>query len=261
MKKGKVYLVGAGPGSRDLLTLRAQDVIRSADVVLFDQLAGEIIAMLPPGAEKIDCGKFGGMHTLEQGDIEALMVRHARAGKIVVRLKGGDPFLFGRGGEELEVLRAHDIPVELVPGVTSAIAVPGCAGIPVTHRRFASQVTIITGHEDPTKGAPAIAWETLARQEGTIVVLMGVKNLAEIAEALTDHGRDPATPVAIIERGMQAGERVTTGTLAGIVPAAAAAGVRPPAVIVIGDVVRLYTGEHLCRGAAGRDAPDLQEHR
>jgi len=253
--KGKVYLVGAGPGSRDLLTLRALEVIRTAQVVLYDQLAGEIIAMLPEAAEKIDCGKFGGKHTLEQQEIEALMVSRARAGKSVVRLKGGDPFLFGRGGEELEVLQEHGIPVELVPGVTSAIAVPGCAGIPVTHRRYASQVTFITGHEDPTKEGSAIAWEMLARSDGTIVILMGVKNLPAIVSLLVTHGRDPATPVAVIERGLQKDQRVTTGRLADISGKAAMAGVRPPAVIIVGDVVQLYNGGHLCRDGADRERP------
>lgn len=251
--KGKVYLVGSGPGSRDLLTLRALEVIRSAQVILYDQLAGEIIAMLPAAAEKIDCGKFGGKHTLEQEEIEAIMVSRALAGKSVVRLKGGDPFLFGRGGEELEVLREHRIPVELVPGVTSAIAVPGCAGIPVTHRRLASQVTFITGHEDPTKEGSAIAWEMLARSQGTIVILMGVKNLPAIVSLLVQQGRDHATPVAIIERGLQKDQRVTTGTLADIVGKATATGVRPPAIIVIGDVVQLFAGEHLCRTEADRE--------
>jgi uroporphyrin-III C-methyltransferase len=244
--KGKVYLVGSGPGTRDLLTIRALEVIRIAEVILYDQLAGEIIPMLPESAEKIDCGKFGGKHTLEQEEIEALMVQRARAGKIVVRLKGGDPFLFGRGGEELEVLREHGIPVELVPGVTSATAVPGCVGIPLTHRRYASQVTVITGHEDPSKEDSAIAWEALAHSQGTIVILMGVKNLASIASRLVQNGRNPATPVAIIEQGLQKGQRVTTGSLQDITARAKEAGVRPPAVIVIGEVVRLYNGEHLC---------------
>ncbi|NYT17912.1 MAG: uroporphyrinogen-III C-methyltransferase, partial [Methanomicrobiales archaeon] len=181
---GKVYLVGAGPGGEQLLTLRAREVIDSADVILYDQLPGEeILAGLPERAEKIDCGKYGSQHTLEQEEIEALMVAKAREGNQVVRLKGGDPFMFGRGGEELEVLRAQGIPVELVPGITSALAVPGGVGIPLTHRQFASQVTVITGHEDPTKPEPALDWELLARQRGTIVILMGVKNLPQIARS------------------------------------------------------------------------------
>ncbi|MDD3934131.1 uroporphyrinogen-III C-methyltransferase [Methanoculleus sp. UBA303] len=243
---GKAYLVGSGPGGLGLLTLRAREVIDSADVVLYDQLPGEeILSTLPRDAELIDCGKYGGNHTLKQHEIEALMVERVKAGKVVVRLKGGDPFLFGRGGEEIEVLREHGISVEVVPGVTSAIAVPEMVGIPVTHRRYASEVTFITGHEDPTKPESALDWEVLSRLKGTLVILMGVKNLPAIAAALAAHGKDPATPVAIIERGLRPDQRVTVGTLADIVEAARARGVRPPAVIVIGGVVNLYDGEGL----------------
>ncbi len=239
--KGKVYLVGSGPGGKALLTLRAQQVLEEADVILYDQLPGpEILAGLPERAEKIDCGKFGGQHTLEQDEIEEIMVARALEGKKVVRLKGGDPFLFGRGGEELGVLRERGIPVELVPGITSAIAVPGAVGIPVTHRKYASSVTILTGHEDPEKDGSAIDWENLAGNRGTLVILMGVWNLPAIAENLVSHGKDPGTPVAIIERGMRPDQRVTTGTLATIAGIARERRVRPPAVIVIGDVVRLY---------------------
>jgi len=240
---GKAYLVGSGPGGLGLMTIKAREVIDSADVVLYDQLPGEeILATLPQGAELIDCGKYGGSHTLEQDEIEALMVERVKAGKTVVRLKGGDPFLFGRGGEEIETLREHGISVEVVPGVTSAIAVPEMVGIPVTHRRYASQVTFITGHEDPTKPESALDWEVLSRLKGTLVILMGVKNLPAIATALTAHGKDPATPVAIIERGLRPDQRVTVGTLGDIAEKARAAGVRPPAVIVIGGVVELYEG-------------------
>ena len=243
---GKAYLVGSGPGGLGLLTMRAREVIDAADVVLYDQLPGEeILATLPVHAERIDCGKYGGNHTLEQREIEALMVAKVREGKTVVRLKGGDPFLFGRGGEEVEVLREHGIPVEVVPGVTSAIAVPELVGIPVTHRRYASQVTFITGHEDPTKPESALDWEVLAHLKGTLVILMGVKNLPAITAALAAHGKDPATPVAVIERGLRPDQRVTVGTIADIAGKARAAGVRPPAVIVIGGVVELYDGEGL----------------
>jgi len=243
---GKAYLVGSGPGGLGLLTMRAREVIDAADVVLYDQLPGEeIIATLPEHAERIDCGKYGGNHMLEQHEIEALMVAKVREGKTVVRLKGGDPFLFGRGGEEIEVLREHGIPVEVVPGVTSAIAVPELVGIPVTHRRYASEVTFITGHEDPTKPESALDWEVLARLKGTLVILMGVKNLPAITAALAAHGKDPATPVAVIERGLRPDQRVTIGTIADIAGKARAAGVRPPAVIVIGGVVELYDGEGL----------------
>jgi uroporphyrin-III C-methyltransferase len=241
---GKVYLVGSGPGGEGLLTQRARNVIDRAEVVLFDQLPGEeILASLPEKAEKIDCGKYGGKHVLEQDAIEALMVDRAKQGKTVVRLKGGDPFLFGRGGEELETVRAAGIAVEMVPGVSSALAVPASVGIPLTHRKFASQVTILTGNEDPTKPKPALDWQLLAKSRGTIVILMGVANLGKIARVLVDNGKAPTTPVAIIERGLRKDRRVTTGTLATIAGAAQKAGVKPPAVIVIGDVVSLYNPE------------------
>lgn len=243
---GKVYLVGAGPGRRDLLTLRARELIDSAEVILYDQLAGEILATLPPTAELIDCGKFGSRHTLEQGEIEVLMVARANEGKKVVRLKGGDPFLFGRGGEELETLLVNGVEVELVPGITSAIAVPGCIGIPVTHRACASQVTIVTGHEDPTKGRVGVRWDLLARFEGTIIILMGIKNLPAICNALITHGKAPGTPVAIIERGLQDDQRVTVSTLSEIPVVAKRNHVEPPAVIVVGDAVGYYRGLNLC---------------
>jgi uroporphyrin-III C-methyltransferase len=245
-RKGKVSLVGAGPGSPDLLTLKARRVLEEAEVVLYDQLAGGVRDLLPPGAELIDCGKSGSRHTLEQEEIEGIMVRKALEGRRVVRLKGGDPFLFGRGGEELEALREAGIPVELVPGVPSAIAVPGCVGIPVTHRSHASEVIILTGHEDPGKGESTLDWDLLARFRGTIVILMGVKNLASLASGLVARGKDPATPVAIIERGLAPGQRVTTGPLGRIGEIAMGAKVKPPAVIVIGKVVGLYQGDDLC---------------
>lgn len=240
---GRVYLVGSGPGGLGLMTHRAAEVLEMADVILYDQLPGdEIISSLPEEAEKIDCGKFGGDHKLEQDEIEALMVSKAVEGMTVVRLKGGDPFLFGRGGEEMETLRSHGIEVEMVPGVTSAIAVPECVGIPVTHRKYASQVTFVTGHEDPDKPQSAHDWEWLAAAPGTIVILMGVKNLPFIAASMMAYDRDPSTPVAIIERGLRPDQRVTVGVLGTIASLAKERKVRPPAVIVIGDVVRLYRG-------------------
>jgi len=243
--KGKVYLVGSGPGGEGLLTQRAREVIDTADVVLFDQLPGdEILATLPPRAEKIDCGKYGGKHTLEQDEIEALIIDRAKQGMNVVRLKGGDPFLFGRGGEELEAVRSAGIPVEMVPGVSSALAVPASVGIPLTHRKYASQVTILTGNEDPTKPEPALDWQLLARSRGTIVILMGVANLGKIADVLIRNGKAGSTMVAIIERGLRKDRRVTTGSLATIAEAAVKKGVKPPAVIVIGDVVKLYNPDN-----------------
>lgn len=238
---GKVYLVGSGPGGEGLLTMRARAVIDAADVILFDQLPGEeVLASLPVRAEKIDCGKYGGKHTLEQDQIEALIIDRAHKGMNVVRLKGGDPFLFGRGGEELETVRSAGIAVEMVPGVSSALAVPASVGIPLTHRKYASQVTILTGNEDPTKPGPALDWELLAKSRGTIVILMGVANLGKIADALIRNGKAADTPVAIIERGLRTDRRVTVGSLGSITGDAGKTGVKPPAVIVIGDVVKLY---------------------
>jgi uroporphyrin-III C-methyltransferase len=239
--KGKVFLVGSGPGGTAFLTQRGRAVIDRADVVLFDQLPGEeILATLPAHAEKIDCGKYGGKHTLQQDEIEALMVDRAKKGMVVVRLKGGDPFLFGRGGEELETARTAGIPVEMVPGISSALAVPASVGIPLTHRKYASQVTVLTGNEDPTKPGPALDWELLAKSRGTIIILMGVSNLVKIVDALMKNGKPNGTPVAIIERGLRIDRRVTIGTLATIATMAEKSGVKPPAVIVIGDVVKLY---------------------
>jgi len=238
---GKVFLVGSGPGGEGLLTQRGRTVIDSADVVLFDQLPGEeILASLPAGAEKIDCGKYGGRHMLEQDEIEAMIIDRAKKGLRVVRLKGGDPFLFGRGGEELESVRNAGIMVEMVPGVSSALAVPASVGIPLTHRKYASQVTILTGNEDPTKPEPALDWQLLAKSRGTIVILMGVANIGKIADVLIRNGKAGSTMVAIIERGLRKDRQVTTGSLATIAETAQKNGVRPPAVIVIGDVVKLY---------------------
>ena len=209
---GRIFLVGSGPGGIGMMTIRAREVIDQAEVILYDQLPGdEVLASLPKSAELIDVGKFGGHHIKEQDEIEHLMIERAKKGKRVVRLKGGDPFLFGRGGEELEICREYDIPVEVVPGVTSAIAVPASVGIPVTHRKYASQVTMITGNEDPTKEESSIDWEWLAKSRGTIVVLMGVKNLALIAETLIKYGRKQDTPVAIIERGTPEGSKGNSG--------------------------------------------------
>lgn len=251
---GKVYLVGSGPGGFGLLTQRAAELIETADVIFYDQLPGEeILSSLPKKAEKIDCGKFGGKHTLEQHEIESLMVEKAQKNLMVVRLKGGDPFLFGRGGEEIETLRAAGIDVEMVPGVTSALAVPASVGIPVTHRKYASQVTILTGHEDPTKPESALDWKLLAQSRGTIVILMGVANIKNISRALIENGKSEKTLVAIIERGLRKNRRVTTGSLATIGEIAVKTGVKPPAVIVIGDVVRFYDPKHPdlipCEGA------------
>jgi len=238
---GTVYLVGSGPGGLGLLTYKAREVIDAAEVILYDQLPGEeIINTLPKDAECIDVGKYGGNHTMTQSEIESLLVEKALSGKRVVRLKGGDPFLFGRGGEEMERLRAHNIAVHVVPGVTSGIAVPECVGIPITHRNWASQVTFVTGHEDPDKEISSIDWAWLAKSPGTLVIFMGVKNLGMITELLIANGMDKTTKIAVIERGFRKDQRVTTATLETITDIASEIGIRPPAIIVIGEVVRLY---------------------
>jgi uroporphyrin-III C-methyltransferase len=238
---GKVYLVGSGPGDPELLTLKARRLIDNAEVVIFDQLPGKaILDSMPINAEKIDVGKYAGNHTMTQSEINELLVLKAKEGKRVVRLKGGDPYVFGRGGEEAEVLAAEGIEFEVVPGITSAIAVPAYAGIPVTHRESTSMVTFITGHEDPTKPESGLDWETLAKFEGTIVILMGVKMLGRNAEELIKYGKDPSTPVAVIERGTRSDQRVTVGTLANIAELAKEYKIKAPAITVIGDVVRMH---------------------
>lgn len=240
VKYGKVYLVGSGPGDPELMTVKAKRLIESAEVILYDQLPGEaILSMLPESAEKIDVGKYAGDHKLSQWQINELLVKRAKEGKTVLRLKGGDPYLFGRGGEEAQSLVAEGIEVEVVPGITSAIAVPAYAGIPVTHRDHASMVTFITGHEDPTKGETALDWEFLAKFEGTIVILMGVSRLEQNVKELVKHGKSIDTPVAIIEKGTRPDQRVTTGTLADIVSLCKQRSVKAPAITVIGNVVKL----------------------
>jgi uroporphyrin-III C-methyltransferase len=238
---GKVYLVGSGPGDPELLTLKARRLIDSADVVVYDQLPGKMILdSIPAGTEKIDAGKHAGDHTLKQDEINNVIVKKAREGKNVVRLKGGDPYMFGRGGEEAQELIEAGIEFEIVPGITSAIAVPAYAGIPVTHRDHASMVTFITGHEDPTKDESALDWETLAKFEGTIVVFMGVKMLENNVSELIKNGKDPQTPVALIERGTRPDQRVTIGVLENIASIAKERNVKAPAITVIGTVVKLH---------------------
>ncbi len=240
-KNGKVYLVGSGPGDPELLTLKARRLIDSADVVVYDQLPGKMILdSIPAGTEKIDAGKHAGDHTLRQDEINKVIIGKAREGKNVVRLKGGDPYMFGRGGEEAQELIEAGIEFEIVPGITSAIAVPAYAGIPVTHRDHASMVTFITGHEDPTKDESALDWETLAKFDGTIVVFMGVKMLENNVSELIKNGKDPQTPVALIERGTRPDQRVTIGVLENIASIAKEKNVKAPAITVIGTVVKLH---------------------
>ena len=233
---GIVYLVGAGPGDPSLLTLRAAELIESADVVVIDALVSpEILARIPRDAEVIDAGKRASAHTLTQDRTNALLVEKGREGKRVVRLKGGDPFIFGRGGEEAEELRRNGVPFEIVPGISSAIAGPAYAGIPVTHRSHATSVTFITGHEsDNSTGIP---WSSLAASRGTIVFLMGMANLPEITSRLVTEGLSSETPVAVISRATTPHQRTVTGTLETIAGNVAEAGLPTPALIVVGDVV------------------------
>jgi uroporphyrinogen III methyltransferase/synthase len=237
---GKVYLVGAGPGDPGLITLKGLACIQRADVIIYDYLASPALLKHVGGsAELIYVGKKGGDHTLSQEGINDLLVEKARSGAVVTRLKGGDPFIFGRGGEEAEVLQAAGIAFEIVPGVTSAIAAPAYAGIPLTHRQHTSTVAIITGHEDPTKSTSTIDWSSLAKGIGTLVFLMGVKNLPEITQQLMRHGKSAETPVALVRWGTTPRQQTVTGTLGDIVERVEAAGLKAPAIIVIGDVVQL----------------------
>ena len=239
---GLVYLVGTGPGDPGLLTARALEVIARADVVLHDKLIPrEALAAAPPAAEVVDVGKVGGGPQVPQAETERLLVEHARAGRTVVRLKGGDPFVFGRGGEEARVLREAGIAYEVVPGVTAGIAAPAYAGIPVTFRGAASAVAFVTGHEDPAKPETAIDWEALARFPGTLVFYMGVRQLPRIAEQLMAAGRAADEPAAIVQEGTLPGQRTVLSTLERLPDDAA--GVQAPAVTVVGEVARL--GEEL----------------
>jgi uroporphyrinogen III methyltransferase/synthase len=235
-----VYLIGAGPGDPGLITVKGSESIQAAAVVVYDRLVNpQLLRFAREDAELIYVGKSADCHALKQEEINALLVRKAREGKTVVRLKGGDPFVFGRGGEEAETLKEAGILFEIVPGVTSAIAVPAYAGIPVTHRGYTSSLGIITGHEDPTKEISDVDWAKIATGMGTLVFLMGVRNLPSIVEALLAHGRPPDTPVAIIQRGTQPSQRTVTGRLDEIVLTVQEAGIEPPAITVVGEVVGL----------------------
>ncbi|HEX4141302.1 MAG TPA: uroporphyrinogen-III C-methyltransferase, partial [Candidatus Methylacidiphilales bacterium] len=237
---GRVYLVGTGPGSLGLVTLRAKQLVRFADVLVYDYLCNPaMLGWARPGAEVIYAGKSASAHTLTQDEINALLVARAGEGKTVVRLKGGDPYVFGRGGEEALVLVQAKIPFEVVPGVTSAIAAPSYAGIPVTHRGLASTVTFITGHEDPAKPESSLDWPQLARLRGTKVFLMGVERLREITQRLMDEGADAATPVALVRWGTTGRQESLEGTLGTIAELVEKRGFAAPAITVVGDVVRL----------------------
>lgn len=236
---GKVFLVGAGPADAGLITVKGREILMQAEVVVYDSLVGEgIFALIPEKAELIDAGKHMGCHTMEQEEINNLLLEKALEGKCVVRLKGGDPFLFGRGAEELELLAERGIPFEIVPGVTSAFAVPAYQGIPVTHRNFASSVHVFTGHRK--HGEPLqLDYEVLARLSGTLVFLMGVSNLEEICGGLLKAGMEPQTAAAVLQQGTCAGQKKIISTLANLPKEVHKQGVQMPAILIIGEVCTL----------------------
>jgi uroporphyrin-III C-methyltransferase/precorrin-2 dehydrogenase/sirohydrochlorin ferrochelatase len=237
---GSVALIGGGPGDAELITVRGRRLLAEADVVVVDKLAPRsLLAELDPGVEVIDAGKAPHAHNLTQDQINDLIVSRALAGQRVARLKGGDPFVFGRGGEEALACVRAGVPVQVVPGITSAVAVPASAGIPVTHRGVTQDFAVVSAHLDPSQPGATVDWDALASGPGTLVLLMGVAHLAEISAELIKRGRDAATPVAVIRDGTLASQQVLTSTLGQVAPDAEAAGIRPPAVIVIGEVVRL----------------------
>jgi uroporphyrin-III C-methyltransferase len=240
MVKGKVYLVGSGPGDPELITVKAQRLLKEANVLLYDRLVTEdILALVPEKCEKIYVGKFPGEKSVAQERIHELMRDRANKVSIVLRLKGGDPFLFGRGGEEALFLRDAGIEYEIVPGITSAISVPAYAGIPVTHRHIASSVAFITGHEASTKRIGTVDWEKLANTVDTLVVMMGIRNMPVIMKRLINGGRNPQTPVAVIEKGTTSEQRTITGTILDIHEKTLEARIKPPAITIIGKVVEL----------------------
>lgn len=240
MPTGKVFLTGAGPGDPGLLTLRAGEALRRADVLLYDALASDaIVDLVSPACERIYVGKRGGAESATQDEIEKLLIEKARAGKNVVRLKGGDPFLFGRGGEEAQALRAAGVDFEIIPGVSSALAAPAYAGIPVTHRDHNTVLTIVAGHEDPAKASSAIDWRRLSDPKQTLVFLMAMRTLREIAAKLVENGLPADHPAAVIANGTRPSQKTVTGTLGSIADDAARAGLGAPAIVVVGTVVGL----------------------
>ena len=236
---GCVYLVGAGPGDPELLTLRAVRLLERADVVVYDHLVSDaVLDFVPARAERIYAGKRRNEHTLRQEQINALLVRLGREGRQVVRLKGGDPFIFGRGGEELQSLAAAGVRFEVVPGITAASGVACYAGIPLTHRQFAQRCMFVTGHLQD--GSADLDWPSLVRPQQTVVIYMGLSGLADICRQLIAHGAAPDLPIAVVQDGTIASQRVVTGTLATMAERVAQAGLRSPCLTVIGEVVRLH---------------------
>lgn len=240
MQKGMVYLVGAGPGDYKLISVKALEYIKGADTIVYDRLADDrLLAYARPDVELIYVGKASSAHTMRQEEINQVLVDKAKEGKSVVRLKGGDPFVFGRGGEEVLELIANDLPFEVVPGITSAISVPAYAGIPVTHRGIATSFAVITGHEDPTKTESNMKWDKLATGVDTLVFLMGVENLPHITTQLVKYGRPADTPAAVIRWGTKPEQRVLVTTVGRAAEDVAARGIKPPAIFIVGEVVKL----------------------
>lgn len=240
LQSGKVYLIGAGPGDTGLITMKGIEALKEADVVVYDHLASaSLLNETKDAAEWIDAGKFAGNHRMKQSEIEQLLIEKAMAGHVVARLKGGDPFIFGRGGEEALALTAAGMNYEVIPGVSSVYSAPAYAGIPITHRGKASSFHVITGHEDPTKENSSLDYEILAREEGTLVFLMGLSKLHQISERLIANGKDAHTPAAVIASGTTARQRCVTGELGRIAAISEKASIQPPAILVVGDVVNL----------------------
>ncbi len=245
---GKVYLVGAGPGDPGLMTLKGKGLLECADVVIYDALVSPaILAMINSEAEKIDAGKRRGRHSIIQEETTHLLIAKAQDNAIVVRLKGGDPFIFGRGGEEMEELVQAGIPVEVVPGVTSGIAAPAYAGIPLTHRLYSSSVTFVTGHEAAGKYRPAVNWNAIAHGSETIVIYMGIHNLSHIVQQLTEAGLSSETPIALVRWGTRSDQEELIGKLSTIVEQVEVTGFEAPAIVVIGSVVKMHAMLCGCR--------------
>ncbi|HEY9807852.1 MAG TPA: uroporphyrinogen-III C-methyltransferase [Halomicronema sp.] len=245
---GKVYLVGAGPGDPGLMTLKGKTLLESADVVVYDALVSpHILEMINPNSQKINAGKRSGRHSLLQEETTHLLIELAQSHAVVVRLKAGDPFVFGRGGEEMEDLVAAGVPVEVIPGVTSGIAAPAYAGIPLTHRSYSSSVTFVTGHESAGKYRPAVNWQAIAHGSETIVIYMGVKNLPYIVGELMGAGLSGETPVALIRWGTRPDQEELLGSLSTIVQKVEESGFEAPAIAVIGNVVNMHSVLGSCR--------------
>jgi uroporphyrin-III C-methyltransferase len=247
---GIVYICGAGPGDPKLLTLRALDLIKQSEVILYDRLVGdEIIDLFPNDAEKIYVGRNVGDPTTHQDKTNQFMLKYAKMGRKVLRLKGGDPFIFGRGGEEAEILKENNIPFEIIPGITSGIGAAIYSGIPLTHRKYGSTVAFVTGHEDPDKKTPEVRWEKLLQAVDTVVIYMGTEKLNIIIEKINTGNNNAKTPVAIIQNGTLKNQKIINGTLEDIVEIARKSKVKPPAIVIIGNIVKLnetinWFGDH-----------------